>query len=214
MIQNALGIILRTRPLTETSLIVHWLTRGFGRLATVAKGARRPKSPLRGKLDLFYLADFSFRRGDRSELHTLREVVVRTPRGDLRRNLTLLQQAAYCAALVEQTTETETPIPAVFDLLCGLLDHLPLRSPRAGTVFGFEMKLLTELGLCPDLAKARVSAGSRRILEELSASGWEGSSRLRLSGDQATELERFLGGFLTFHLGKVPQSRGAAVHSD
>ena len=41
MIQNATGLILRTRPLTETSLIVHWLTPDFGRIATVAKGARR-----------------------------------------------------------------------------------------------------------------------------------------------------------------------------
>ncbi|HXA44461.1 MAG TPA: recombination protein O N-terminal domain-containing protein, partial [Candidatus Angelobacter sp.] len=58
MIKNATGIILRTRPLTETSLIVHWLTPDLGRLATVAKGARRPKSPFAGRLDLFYVADF------------------------------------------------------------------------------------------------------------------------------------------------------------
>ena len=45
MIESATGMILRTRPLTETSLIVHWLTPDFGRIATVAKGARRPKSP-------------------------------------------------------------------------------------------------------------------------------------------------------------------------
>ena len=77
MIETATGLVLRTRPLTETSLIVHWLTPGLGRLATVAKGARRPKSPFRGKLDLFYLADFSFSRSRRSELHTLREVSLR-----------------------------------------------------------------------------------------------------------------------------------------
>ena len=62
MTESATGIILRTRPLTETSLIVHWLTPNFGRIATVAKGARRPKSPFAGKLDLFYVADFSFSR--------------------------------------------------------------------------------------------------------------------------------------------------------
>ena len=73
MTESASGIILRTRPLTETSLIVHWLTPELGRVATVAKGARRPKSPFAGKLDLFYSADFSFTRSRRSELHTLRE---------------------------------------------------------------------------------------------------------------------------------------------
>ena len=84
MIQSATGIILRTRPLTDTSLIVHWLTPDFGRMATVAKGARRLKSPFLGKLDLFYLADFSFSRGRRSDLHLLREVGLRETHGPLR----------------------------------------------------------------------------------------------------------------------------------
>jgi DNA repair protein RecO (recombination protein O) len=53
MIETATGLIFRTRSLTETSLIVQWLTPHLGRLATVAKGARRVKSPFHGKLDLF-----------------------------------------------------------------------------------------------------------------------------------------------------------------
>src|SRR5512140_2560249 len=122
MIETATGLVLRTRPLTETSLIVQWLTPELGRLATVAKGARRPKSVFRGKLDLFYLADFSFSRSRRSELHTLREVTVRDTHSVLRTDLDSLQQAAYCAALVELATETETPLPAVFELLCGALE--------------------------------------------------------------------------------------------
>ena len=73
MIASATGLILRTRPLTETSLIVHWLTPDFGRMATAAKGAHRANSPFAGKLDLFYAADFSFSRSRRSDLHTLRE---------------------------------------------------------------------------------------------------------------------------------------------
>ena len=59
MDESAQGIILRVRPLTETSLIVHWLTAKHGRLSTVAKGARRTKSALRGKIDLLFDAEFS-----------------------------------------------------------------------------------------------------------------------------------------------------------
>src|SRR5512133_2847716 len=99
MIESATGLVLRTRPLTETSLIIHWLTPSLGRLATVAKGARRAKSPFRGKWDLFYLADFSFSRSRRSELHILREVSLRETHSRLREDLGLLQQASYCAAL-------------------------------------------------------------------------------------------------------------------
>src|SRR5436189_490120 len=144
MVERSQGLILRTRQLTETSLIFHSLTPDAGRIATVAKGARRPNSPFRGQLDLFYLADFSFSRSRRSDLHTLREVLLRETHTALREQLASLQQACYCAALIEQTTETETPLPTVFKLLAGLLDHLPEHPPRLLTIFAFEMKLLAE----------------------------------------------------------------------
>src|SRR6185503_3997871 len=95
MDERTVGLILRTRPLTETSLIVQWLTRDLGRISTVAKGARRTKSPFHGKLDLFYLADLSFQRSRRSELHALREVSVQDFHAPLRQNVNYLQQAAY-----------------------------------------------------------------------------------------------------------------------
>src|SRR5471032_2570476 len=107
MIESTRGIILRTRPLTETSLIVHWLTPDFGRIATVAKGARRHKSPFLGKLDLFYLADFSFRRSRSSDLHNLREVKLHETHGAIREDILKLQQAAYAANFIAQATETE-----------------------------------------------------------------------------------------------------------
>ena len=56
MDEIAQGIILRVRPLTETSLIVHWLTIEHGRISTVAKGAQRPKSGFRGKLESIFLS--------------------------------------------------------------------------------------------------------------------------------------------------------------
>ncbi|MCC6823333.1 MAG: DNA repair protein RecO, partial [Verrucomicrobia subdivision 3 bacterium] len=112
MTEAATGLILRTRALTETSLIVNWLTPNLGRISTVAKGARRPKSAFAGKLDLFYAADFTFQRSRRSDLHTLREIKLRETHPALRHEIGYLQQAAYCSKLVEQTTETETPLPA------------------------------------------------------------------------------------------------------
>ena len=91
MLESASGIILRTRLLTETSLIVVWLTAEHGRLSTVAKGARRPKSSYLGKLDLFYEVNFSFHRSRRSELHTLREVLLRETHATLRQDLQSLR---------------------------------------------------------------------------------------------------------------------------
>jgi DNA repair protein RecO (recombination protein O) len=211
MIQSATGIILRTRPLTDTSLIVHWLTPDFGRIATVAKGARRLKSPFHGKLDLFYFADFSFSRSRRSDLHILREAGLRETHNPLRQNLIALRQATYSAALIEQTTETETPLPGIFELLGGLLDFLCHQPPAPQTVFAFELKLLRELGLNPDLRKTGLTAGVKQIIRALLAGDWQACCRLKLAGSQAAELRQFLHGFLIFHLGRLPRGRAAAL---
>ena len=65
-------------PWSETSLIVTWLTERFGTVRTVARGARRPKSEFAGMLDLFYGADIAFSFSRKGDLHTLREVSVRS----------------------------------------------------------------------------------------------------------------------------------------
>ena len=211
MIETATGLVLRTRPLTETSLIVHWVTPGLGRLATVAKGARRPKSTFRGKLDLFYLADFSFARSQRSELHNLREVSLRETHRRLRQDLSALQQASYCAALVEQSTETETPLPGVFDLLVSVMDRLEDAPARPETILGFEAKLLKELGMQPDYQRSALDAGTKQVLRTLTERDWRLIGTLKLSEMQITSLGRFLNGFLTYHLGKVPKGRSLVL---
>ncbi|MEK7684589.1 MAG: DNA repair protein RecO [Verrucomicrobiota bacterium] len=216
MDERSTGLILRVYPLTETSLIVHWLTPDAGRIATVAKGARRPKSPFLGKLDLYFLADFAFYRSRRSELHTLKEVRLRETHRALREDLACLQQAAYCACLIEQTTEKETPLPGPYELLLGLLVQLTRHPPQALTIFAFEMKLLQLLGLRPDFRKATLSDGGRQILEKLLVAEWPLLARLKPSEAQNTELGQYLHDFLIFNLGKVHRSREGAlsfVHS-
>lgn len=207
MIESATGLVLRARPFAETSLIVHWLTPACGRIATLAKGGRRSKSPFLGRLDLFYLADFHFYRSRRSDLHTLKEVTVRDPHPALRTELGYLQQASYGAALLEQTTEPETPLPAVFELMRGFLDALPQQPPRPESVLAFELKLLDELGLKPDLSKSRLTSGAKQVVNALLAGDWAAVSRLTLSAAQLAELRRFMHGFLVFHLGKIPRGR-------
>jgi DNA repair protein RecO (recombination protein O) len=211
MTESATGIILRTRPLTETSLIVHWLTPELGRLATVAKGVRRPKSPFAGKLDLFYRADFSFSRSRSSELHTLREVNLLETFSILREDLARLQQAAYATHLIEVATETETPIRFIFDLLLGFIHSLCAQGPTPQMVYGLELKLLPELGLEPDWETTALSPGAKQITQKLATGDWETLSRLKLSRGQNDELRRFLQGFILFHLGHLPRGRNAAL---
>ena len=211
MIASASGIILRTRPLTETSLIVHWLTPELGRIATVAKGARRPKSPFAGKLDLFYAADFSFSRSRSSDLHNLREVKLHETHGAIREDILKLQQAGYVAAFIEQATETETPLPEIYELVRGFLKLLCGQAPLPQNLFALELKLLRELGQEPDLDKTHLTPGTKKLVQSFLAGDGTGGSRLKLSADQGSELRQFLHNFLIFHLGRLPRGRAAAL---
>ncbi len=211
MDERATGIILRTRPLTETSLIVQWLTAEHGRIATVAKGARRPKSPFRGKLDLFFTGDFSFVRSRRSELHNLREVSLLETHASLRKDFHKLEQAAYAAALIEQTTETDTPLPELHALLLELLKHLSEHAPAAETIIAFELKVLYTLGLQPDTDETTRTEGSRLLLKKLAEEDWSWIALVKASDAQLREMTQFLHGFLIYHLERLPKGRAAAL---
>src|SRR5262245_13030616 len=210
MIQNASGIVLRKRRLTETSLIIHWISPTAGRVATVAKGALRPNSSFRGKLDLFYEADFNFMRSARSDLHNLREVVVRNFHEGLRHDLTYLEQASYAAELIEVSTETDTPLEEIYELFKRWLAELPSKKPKPETVLRFEVRLLALLGLQPDSSATTLTPGAKAVLRAWDLD-WESGNRVHLSPSQVKELSRFLRGFLVYHLGKVPREREAAL---
>ena len=133
----------------------------------MAKGARRPRSPYSGKLDLFYEADFSFSRSRRGELHTLREVSLRRTNGALRENILKLRQAAYAAAFIVQATEAETPLGTVFELFQNFLGAVATHKPVLQIIFAFELKMLRELGLEPDWGQISLAAGTKKIVEAL-----------------------------------------------
>jgi DNA repair protein RecO (recombination protein O) len=199
MEERSEGIILRTRPLTETSLIVQWITPELGRLATVAKGARRPKSPFAGKLDLGFRAQFSFQRSRRSELHVLREARVTRTHPGLRSNFALLHQAAYFTVLIEQGTERETPLPEIHALLADYLDHLPADDRISEAMFVFEFQFLRLLGVQPEIR--------HELLEKRFA------EILPIPGHQRQELNRVLRVAIGTSLQRLPPQRQRALQA-
>jgi DNA repair protein RecO (recombination protein O) len=209
MLESSCGLILRTRPLTDTSLIVNWLTKDLGRLATVAKGARKSKSPFAGKLDLFYEAEFTFQRSRRSDLHQLREVSLRETSPAIRNDIERLQQAAYFTAVIEQTVEAEAPVPEVFDLVRAAVKHLDSRPAAAITIPAFELRMLELLGLQPELSKLKPDL--REIARHLLIASWDALDRLKLTAPQFSSLEKFLENHILFHLGRVPKGRRTAL---
>ena len=160
--------IIRLTRLTDTSLIVHWFTDAHGLIKTVAKGARRPKSPFAGSLDLFFTGEITFQFSRRGELHALREISIRHWREGLRKNYTSTLLAAYCCQLLESAVEPEHPDPGLFKLLSRALDHIDTKQPSLRALQHFEHELAYQLGISHQLRDADVSL--RDALGKLPAS--------------------------------------------
>ena len=149
--------ILRLTRLTETSLIVHWFTEAHGLVKTVAKGARRPKSPFSGQLDLFFGGEIVFQRAKSGELHSLREVLIHRWREGLRKTYSSTLLAAYCCQLVELAIEPNHPEPEIHHLLMRALDHIDAEQASLRALRHFERELARMLGIAHDQRPAHLS---------------------------------------------------------
>ena len=145
--ESTTAILLRKRKLSDTSLIISWCTESLGCIQTVARGARRAKSPFAGKLDLFFEAEIQIARSRKSDLHTLTEVALKNPFGGIRENFRRTQAASYFVELVEICTESDHHEPELFALLRRAFAYLNANNPNRRAVLHFETELARIAGV-------------------------------------------------------------------
>ena len=146
------AFVLHSYPYRETSLIVEALTAGFGRIGLIARGAKRPRSELRGLLLAFQPLALSWT--GRGELKGL-------TRAEWRGGLPLLTGAAllcgfYLNELILKLVPREDPHPRLFEQYEATLAALATRknaAARAELLRGFELVLLAELGYALPLTR-------------------------------------------------------------
>jgi DNA repair protein RecO (recombination protein O) len=201
--ERAEGIVLRRQPVTESSLIVTWYTREFGKLKTLAKGARRAKGPFQGKIDLFYRDEIVFLRSKRSDLHLLHDCFLEEPHARLRKSVESLTAASYACELVESATEREDPNATIYELLAVTLEALERRHDGVLLIW-FEIGLLTAAGWGP---KWEAETSVSRVLRSLAVTSLEGVKRVRLSAEQVTTGRQAVWRFWDNHLGRAPRTR-------
>ena len=134
--------VLHTYPFKETSLVVELFSQQFGRIAAVAKGARRPHSAMRGMLQSFQLLDGTW--SGKNELKTLHSL-------DWNAGLTLLKGEAlmcgfYMNELLLRLLPREDAHENLFEYYQATLKTLAQSQDSAITLRRFELKLLQEMG--------------------------------------------------------------------
>ncbi len=141
--------LLHATPYRETSLVVDLFTREHGRIAAVAKGAKRSRSALRAVLLQFQPLQVAW-TGQR-ELRTLTGVEwtggQAAPEGDA------LLCAFYLNELLIRLLAREDPHPPLFDAYADAIARLARGEALDETLRRFEWQLLREIGYAPDLGR-------------------------------------------------------------
>ena len=161
--ESTLAILMRRKPLSETSLIVTWFTERTGKVKTVAKGARQPRSPFAGRLDLFFESEIQYAKSNRSELHSLREVMTCSPHESIRRNYYSTLLASYWIELIDLVTEPEHPAPELFHLLRRAFAYLEKSGADKRAMTHFESETARYLGILEGPAPVAIARVYHRL---------------------------------------------------
>ncbi len=139
---NQAAYVLHARPYRETSLIVETFSQAFGRVALVARGARRPRSAVRGLLMAFQPLSLSwFGKG---ELRTLKHAEWQG--GQLPLSGSALMCGFYLNELLLRLLPRDDPHPALFAHYQAALQALGRNETQPVVLRRFEKRLMQELG--------------------------------------------------------------------
>jgi len=198
------AFVLHRYDWSESSLILEVFTRNYGRVALVAKGAKRPSSNFRPVLLPLQPLHVAF--GGEAEIRTLKgaewvggQVM---PTGDA------LLSGYYLNELLLRLVARDDPHPRLFDAYAQAVAVLASEHGEAiePALRAFELILLREIGLLPALDQATLTLAPLHadslysLIAEagLIATGDE-EDRAALPGERWTALQRALDDAAPFH---------------
>jgi len=140
------GIVIRKTDLNEADRIVTLLTRDFGKIDCIAKGARRIKSKFCGRLELFCHVRIVGYQG--RDLVTLDETqLLQTFPQD--KNLEQHRALFFIAETTHKLIQSHQVIEGAYPLLLETLNHLGRTARTEGILFPYLIRLLTLTGFMP-----------------------------------------------------------------
>lgn len=194
--------VLHRHDWSESSLILEVFTRNHGRIALVAKGAKRPSSSLRPILLPMQPLHLAF--GGDAEIRTLRSA--EWMGGHVMPGGEALLSGYYLNELVLLLLARDDPHPGLFDIYASVVEVIASCHNEAlqTALRAFELLLLREIGLLPVLdtqtmtlavldLEARYSLVAEGGLRQTGA-----ADRNSLTGAQWIVLQRSLSGSASF----------------
>ena len=148
-LEKSEAIVIRLVEFSESSCVLTLFTRDFGKLAVLAKGARRAKNPFDSALDLLTVCRIVFLHKSSDALDLLTEAKMVRRFRSASRSVPHLYAAFYVAELLEMLTVDADPHEELYMVALDALLALDDQSEVGATVVRFELTALRLLGHLP-----------------------------------------------------------------
>lgn len=198
------AFVLHRYDWSESSLILELLTRHHGRIATVAKGAKKPSSNFRPVLLPLQPLHVAF--GGDAEIRTLKSA--EWLGGQVMPTGEALLSGYYLNELLLRLLARDDPHPALFDVYAAAVRVLAADQPAMlqPALRAFELLLLREIGLLPTLDAQTATLADLRADQRYSlrpegglVEADEADPRGSLTGEQWRGLQEALDDPAPFH---------------
>jgi len=151
------AFVLRTRAYGESDLIAVLLTRDYGKVSGIARGARRSRRRFAGPaLQPFQEVELRFARRPHSELAFLHECRILTSHDRIAGDLRSFAWGSYVCELTERMTPERDPCADLYALFRTTVEALAAGGPTEPVAHHFILGLLDHAGWGPDFDRCGV----------------------------------------------------------
>ncbi len=154
--ETTAAIVLRARDYSESDRIVTLLTREFGKLSGIAKGAKASRRRFERKLEPFSHVNLFFRRRPQGQLVFITRAEAGEAMPRLEDDLAKIALGSYMLELADALTSEEAEAADAYEVLARALGTLGGGAVTLAMRQSFELNLLRAAGFGLEFAHCRI----------------------------------------------------------
>ena len=124
MLQDTTGIVLKSTPFRDTSIVVRIFTHEFGKMSLLAKGIRKSKKGTSGILEPMNKVNFQVNYKEAMDLQILRDLTLVSALTKIRNDFTRLTIGLAMVDMIDKTMQPKDASSILFRLLSRSLEEL------------------------------------------------------------------------------------------
>ncbi len=192
-IEKSDAILLRKMDFRETSFIVTFFTRDFGKVGGILKGARGSRARSGINPLFFCLEQIVFYEKKKSGLCIISQCETQRIFLNILKDWDRASIAYYILELVDRLTEPGGGAEEIFDVLLNSMIALDGEKDPGVVARFFEVKFLTALGFWPGSDGLRLTKGALATLAYFERDDWQVVSKIKLTRDVGNEIKKITG---------------------